>query len=84
MPEQTKPRFVVGDPVMINPDTLPKDQLQRISEWNKLKLDTLYPPLSYTGTVIDFHGGNERALIVKWDHLGDDGHLFFENELRPA
>lgn len=85
MTQLAKPRFQVGDPVRIDPKAVSLLQLKELlPNLSDKAVRTIYPPQSYTGTVMSYHGPNPKSYIVKWDHLGDDGFLFFENELRPG
>jgi hypothetical protein len=77
-------KFLPGDPVMINPDAFEsKEKFQAIIGADK-DVSQLWPPQSFVGTVVDYMGPNEDALVVQWDCLGDAGFLFFTRELRSA
>jgi hypothetical protein len=77
-------KFLPGDPVMINPEAFEnKEKFQAIVGGDR-DVSKLWPPQSYIGTVVDYMGPNEDALVVQWDCIGDMGFLLFTGELRSA
>jgi hypothetical protein len=78
-------KFEVGDPVMINPDAFEsKEKFKQIVSPDRDDILKLWPPQSYIGTVVDYMGPNEDALVVQWDIIGPIGFLFYPGELRSA
>ena len=75
-----------GDPVMIDPDAFESKEkfIQIVAGNGDRDVSMLWPPQSYIGTVVDYMGPNEDALIVQWDIIGPVGFLFFTGELRSA
>ena len=78
--------FIPGDPVMVEPTKFKsRADLAETMGVSPEVAATLLPPKSYVGTVDDYMGPQRgKSVVVKWDHLGDTGYMFFQDELRSG